>query len=203
MATARRKLILTGARAGMTIQLGNYQFVNGHTFVEADDTKIDGPCRYLGRTYKAFEEGTPELIHFQQLDKEEAARVEAERKAKEDGEHKAEAITELRDTEKVPGDVQPTGKGTEEVPSDDGNGSAGTEAGSTGNDTSGHGQENTGNDGDKNEVIEAILELDPTNDEHWTTDGRPRVDAVANATGIPTLTRRDIDAVAEDVRRPE
>ncbi|UPT52966.1 hypothetical protein [Hafnia phage yong3] len=50
-------------------------------------------------------------------------------------------------------------------------------------------------------VIEALLDLDPENPNHWTDDGMPKVNAVKFATGNPQLTREDITAVAPDFTR--
>jgi len=197
MAEARRKLLLTGCRTGMTTILGGYQFVNGHTIVRADNSQIDGVCRYLGRTYKAFEEGTAELAHYQRLDKEATTT---------NGKCNAEASPKPRDSVAIPSSVQPQGTGTAAVSSDDGSRATGATSGSEGTVPNRDGHQDSGNDRSsrsKSEISKAIAALDPSNDEHWTSNGRPRVDAVANAVGIPNLTRRDIDAVAEDVRRPE
>ena len=42
------------------------------------------------------------------------------------------------------------------------------------------------------EIKEALAQLDPKNDEHWTADGAPRVDVVASLTGNKDLKRQDI-----------
>lgn len=45
-------------------------------------------------------------------------------------------------------------------------------------------------------LIEALLELDPENPNHWTSDGLPKVDALRFATANPSLTRDDITTAA-------
>lgn len=45
-------------------------------------------------------------------------------------------------------------------------------------------------------LIEALLELDPDNPNHWTSDGLPKVDALRFATANPSLTRDDITTAA-------
>lgn len=45
-------------------------------------------------------------------------------------------------------------------------------------------------------LIEALLELDPDNPNHWTNDGLPKVDALRFATANPSLTRDDITSAA-------
>lgn len=43
------------------------------------------------------------------------------------------------------------------------------------------------------QIIEALLRLDPTVDEHWTDGGAPRIDAVASLMGVkPTELKRDM-----------
>lgn len=53
---------------------------------------------------------------------------------------------------------------------------------------------------EKQKLIEALKKLDSANDNHWTTDGKPKVDTVKFLAG-GTVTREDIDAVAPDFTR--
>lgn len=195
MAPVTRTLILTGGRTGQTVALGGYQFVNGRTIVKADNAQIDGICRYLGRTYKAFEEGSVQLAHYQRLDEE----------VKADGKRKADPSADARPSERVPGSVQPSGTGTASVSADDVGRTDDATSGGAGSVPGGHGHEDSGDDdpsGNEVKIREAIASLDPHNDEHWTASGHPRVDTVATVAGIPNLTRSDINEVAGDVRRP-
>jgi len=41
-------------------------------------------------------------------------------------------------------------------------------------------------------IRQALTALDPTNDEHWTNDGSPRMDAVERLVGTKSITRRDV-----------
>ena len=43
-------------------------------------------------------------------------------------------------------------------------------------------------------IIDGIKSLDPSNDDHWTDAGLPRVDMVATASGVINVTRKDIAA---------
>lgn len=53
------------------------------------------------------------------------------------------------------------------------------------------------------EHIKAALgELDPANDAHWTSDGKPAMDAV-NALLTAAITRKRLDEVAPEFVRPE
>ena len=47
---------------------------------------------------------------------------------------------------------------------------------------------------------DAILSLDPANDDHWTASGQPKMEAVEATFGI-NVTRKDVDAVAWDINR--
>lgn len=51
------------------------------------------------------------------------------------------------------------------------------------------------------ELSEALAQLDPANDEQWTADGLPKVDAVADLVGNAELKRADITAAAPDFNR--
>jgi len=50
-------------------------------------------------------------------------------------------------------------------------------------------------------ITEALLKLDPTNDNHWTTDGLPRIDTVKMLAADQTLTREMITAEVPDFSR--
>lgn len=51
------------------------------------------------------------------------------------------------------------------------------------------------------EILEALGQLDPANDEQWTGDGLPKVDAVAALVENAELKRADITAAAPDFNR--
>ena len=50
-------------------------------------------------------------------------------------------------------------------------------------------------------VLEALGKMDPMNDNHWTSDGMPRIDTVKFLAGDPTLTREMVTAEAPDFTR--
>lgn len=50
------------------------------------------------------------------------------------------------------------------------------------------------------EILEALLGLSPGNDEHWTTDGLPRLDAVENLLGA-SVTRKQLTNAAPEFTR--
>lgn len=51
-----------------------------------------------------------------------------------------------------------------------------------------------------NRLSESLTKLDPTNDEHWTTDGLPRLDAIESIHGS-SVSRADITAEAPKFNR--
>ena len=191
MSHVRRKLILTGAHAGKTIQLGNFQFVNGATVVEGAANDVEGKCTYLGRCYKAWPDGSLELQHFQRLDQE--------REAKRHGAGKANETAQQGHTGALPGGVQSDGRGSPPIPPDNGQGAAPDSSGAAGSVSNGNGQQDAG-DSDTGwrtgRLGEAVRGLDPDNDEHWTADGRPRMDAVEAAFGSADVNRVDVQQAA-------
>lgn len=52
----------------------------------------------------------------------------------------------------------------------------------------------------KEKIIEGLLKLDVQNDNHWTADGLPKIDALKFTVG-PTLTRDDVNLVAPGFTR--
>lgn len=53
----------------------------------------------------------------------------------------------------------------------------------------------------KSTIIEALLKLDPATDEHWTSDGQPKVDVVQTLASDGTITRKNIIDAAPDFTR--
>lgn len=50
-------------------------------------------------------------------------------------------------------------------------------------------------------ILEALGKLDPSNDNHWTNDGLPRIDTVRMLAADPTITRETITAEAPNFSR--
>ena len=50
-------------------------------------------------------------------------------------------------------------------------------------------------------ITEALSKLDPNNDNHWTSDGLPRIDTVKMLAGNPALTREMITAEVPNFSR--
>ena len=51
------------------------------------------------------------------------------------------------------------------------------------------------------EIIEALREFDPLDDDQWTTDGAPKMEAVHLLTGDDTITRKDVVEAAPKFNR--
>lgn len=185
MASGTITLILTGARAGQTCELMKYGFVKGRLTLQGDMTALAGVVKYFGRTYKAFPEGSAELAFYQAQD--------AQREAH--GERNLQAAPGRGDSEASRAGVQPSGKGTPQVPADPGSGTAHAEAGAAGILPGGSGQ------APGMSILEALQKLDPKNDDHWTNGGQPFVSVVEKLVGHP-VTRADILAEAPTFLRP-
>lgn len=93
----------------------------------------------------------------------------------------------------VGGRVEPAGEGSDKVPAEDGGGHDAADASQPGLRADGHGSKDA-------RILEALKQLDPTDDDHWTTSGLPAVFAVSGILG-EAVTRADIDAVAANFRR--
>ena len=190
MAT-QRVLILTGARRGRTCVLGRqFRFVEGKIQIRGDDMQVEKLTRYIGRCYKAFPEGSDELAHFEKLDgtKEEAH-----------GTGQVQATPKPGGPKEVLSDVQPSGGRPPEASPDIGSGADNAQAGPSGSVPSGDGHGHAGDDAateNKNRLLKAIKSLDHTNDEHWTAEGRPRIDAVESAYGKPGVSRAQVEESA-------
>lgn len=51
------------------------------------------------------------------------------------------------------------------------------------------------------QIINALQQLDPNNDEHWTQEGLPRLDVLKQLTGIQELTRQAVTNAAPEFNR--
>jgi hypothetical protein len=172
------KLILAGGRKGFTGPLGKIRVNNGVIILRGDDKTVLGTAKYLGRVYAAFPEGSKELETYGH------SPVQAS-----DG-----------GTSPVHGGVQPQQPGTSASSADAGGGGTHPTAGS-GSDVpptgAGHDDSRLGR------IAEAVKALDPTNDDHWTGGGLPRVDVVSTAVADPTISRRDVEQAAPGFVRPK
>ena len=170
---------LQGKQSNFTGFLGTYKFEDGFHVCVIPADRVEKRIRVLNTFYGA------------EVYKDGASQVH------EDPGSRAPAA--------VPGGGGPDGSGSGKVPADDG---SGTDAGgkpAEGSVSSGDGQQDTRDDGTKefaDRLLKAVTNLDPTNDEHWTADGRPRIDEVEKAYGSAGVTRADVDAIAPGYTRP-
>ena len=188
-------IITTGARTGYTGRLGGVRFVNGVGVVEGA-----GAVTYMGRSYKAFPQGSKALKTAQEEDAKNpklkglihgASKVHPGEGDGPDGH--------------IPGGVQSSGQGSSTVPPTLGSGDDGPSSGGEGGISGGDGHQDPRDDGEtgkQNSILEAMTSLDADNSELWTHDGRPRIDAIEAASGLTGLTRADVQAVDPDFRRP-
>jgi hypothetical protein len=52
-------------------------------------------------------------------------------------------------------------------------------------------------------ILDAVNQLDPTNDNHWTADGLPRLETVRMFASDSSLTREQVEQAAPGVKRPK
>lgn len=104
----------------------------------------------------------------------------------------------------VPSGVRPVGSGPAKGAAPVSGQSAGDTTGPAGSLSGGDGHQHSGDDGAaefSGRLRKAVESLDAENDEHWTADGRPRVDAVEKAYGKAGVTRADVERVAPGLTR--
>lgn len=178
MSLITRKLILTGARRGMTGTLGRqFKAVNGVITLLASAPDVEALTLFIGRMYQAFPEGSAEL---------EAANGKRhlhENPVKDSKHH-------------LQGGVQPSEPGAPKKAAVNDQGTDEAAQGSTGVLPNGDGHRHSR----LHRIEEALKQLDITNDQHWTADGRPAVAAVESIIGEP-VTRAEIAAASPNFNR--
>lgn len=200
-------LVLTGARAGLTVRLNGKQFTNGVLRLRGSHEQLEPVLSYYGRTFAAFPFGSPAL--------KEAEARDAAAKAEANGKHQADTAAQSGQADGVAGSGA---NGAARPPETGGapnlnSGNNGAQGGGAGVRSSGDGHTDTGvgagqpqqqqqdQASDLNKVREAALALDANVDDNWTPDGKPSVEAVAAALSDPAVSRRHIDAAAADWSR--
>lgn len=202
MSTVTRRLILTGGRTGQTCMLGKLQFVDGVLTATGSDRDVEGISRYLARTYKAFPEGSHELAAQQEVDRANPALKELLHGTSEVQAKSGPSQGSAEIFSGVPaGQPEPA-----QIPTIDRCGTVACEEGPAPELASGDGHTHPGHDAEAEQarsIQEAVTQLNPTNDELWTSEGLPRVDAVARLVGNPGISRSDVDAAAPEFVRPQ
>lgn len=184
-------VVLTGIHSGKTILLAGKQFVGGKYTVEGAPIEVEGQLRYLSRMYQAHPVGSAELAKAQERDKQHGIQ------------HHAQAATGQRDAEAVQGGV---GGSAGPVSGAGNDGGAGPErdssAGSPVLVAAGGGLQDSGLLPEQVARLRGMLrKLDPQNDKHWTEDGLPSVEVVAEALVDPSISRAMIDVAAPGFNR--
>ena len=178
MSIVTRILVLTGARAGLTVKLGMHQFTDGKTALRGSAPDIEALSHWMAINYAAYPEGSQELEAIN-------GQCDLPALAKQDAEH---AVLDR---------VQPGGEGTPPQEAGDVQPADGAVEGpSDGPVPEGDGHEDSG----LRRLQEALNQLDVMDDGHWVADGRPAVAAVEHFLGYKT-TRSAIAAVAPDFSR--
>lgn len=181
------RFILTGANAGKTMKINHVQFNSGVGDWPGPLDKMGGLINYLA-TFNAYPTGSPELEAAMKRDKEKAngpsAIVRGQRGGPEGGLEANESST------------GPTG----------GAGTTGSETAAQGSEAQGSGEESGRvaagqQDAQTLKVIDAINSLSPEIDNNWTDEGLPSVDAIAEASKVITVTRKDIEAAVPGFNR--
>jgi hypothetical protein len=119
--------------------------------------------------------------------------------------------------EEIPTGVRETGRQVAEVSPEFWSGPADVEAGDSGIRPEGNGHEDTGfpkfeeekdrpqpeepSVGRDREVLEAVKQLDPNEDSHWTTTGKPMLKVVEDVFGRAGVTRQDVESAAPGYNR--
>lgn len=188
-------MVLTGAHAGKNIVLANREFRKGKHLAVGQPHELEALTRYFARTYQAFVEGTPDL---------KIAQARDAKKAGNDGvlNHAEEGLAGDR-ADQVQGGVggqagEVRQEGAASSPGLDPNAAGGTPGLVPG----GSGHEDAGLHPDEVNKIRLMLrKLDPKVDDHWSAEGLPSVETVAQAMNKPDLSRAMIDAAAPAFNR--
>lgn len=163
-----RRLRLTGIHEGKTMVLRGVRFVDGVATPHCSEDDFKGLLKYLHRCDGVIEDHGRSQDHVQH---EERPVQDGDREVHQEG-------------------------SSSEAPSDDGPADADPDPGEEGLSSDGDGP---GADPDLTflgRVAQAVMRLDPADDEHWTSDGRPRVDAVAEMLPDEQISRKDLDDAA-------
>jgi hypothetical protein len=189
MSILRRTLVLAGHYAGKTVTLRGWRFVDGRLELEGPEREVERVQRYLGRCYQAYPEGSRTLEFAQARDRQN--------REEKSGKRDHEARPESRDPSRLPSETQPVWEKSGERPPDEGSGAAPDPEGPAELPA----ERSERPSPSPPALIEAVARLEVQNDEHWTTDGKPRVDVLAAMSGMPELTRADIQRAAPNLRR--
>lgn len=178
MSIITRILVLTGGRAGQTVNLKGHQFVDGKIALHGSSPDVESLTHWMAVNWAAYPEGS-----------EEAEAANGELNIQEDS--KPDEKHAL-----LSGD-EPGGEGTPPGDSPDGGRSDGPDRGKTdGSIPEGNGHQDPRMD----RIKEALNQLDAMDEAHWTTTGEPAMAAVEAFLG-EKITRAELKDVAPDFNR--
>lgn len=169
------KLIVVGALAGQTFKFRQFRFVDGQIEIPGDVAQNEGVIKYLGKNCQAFPAGHPRL------------------EALNHGKRDIQTTAWSGQDPEVPGAGESNGGKPPETPAADLGTDGDSQTGDKGIHPEGNGHQNTGLDSIQEKVSAAALKLDHENDEHWNQAGKPMVAVMQQLTGLPALTRKDLD----------
>lgn len=191
------RLILTGYYAGQNLKVRNFQFTKGVLEMHGTPDQVEGIINYMGKTYRAYLEGSDEL---------KAAQI-----GRNSGPSKVEG-GDPETGEPTDSGVRPAGEGSPEVPAVLDEGSDDPAPGSAGADPAGGGHADAGvspapeggsadnpMNGDVAALRTAVLGLDPDVEDNWTALGKPAMGALEYLGG--GVTRKMVVAAAGDFDR--
>lgn len=208
MSIQQRQIVLTGARKGMTGELGQFQVVEGVIKLQGGDEDLLGWTRYIEMMWQGYPMGDPRIEEAQ-------AAIDAANQESSDGKRDVQAGSVQSDgksdlqglAQHVGG--QPSAGDGAPVGGQPSGASAGTAdaAGALGNGQQAQLSEN-GKKPDPEVPTDERLKkalglLDPAINEHWTMAGQPAIAAVEQFYGSGNVTRADIEAIAPGWRRPK
>lgn len=174
--------VLTGPRAGKTVTLGKrWPFRGGKMRYRGQTENMQNVAHILGTYYQAFPEGSQELREAQEA---WAARMEGQ-----DGvSHVQAPAQQQRSPDPVHRSLQSGGEGFVPQAPVDGSGPAPAEGGGVQAVAEGNGES-------ERSLRQALAELNPDNDDHWTQGGRPSLSALQAQLHRP-VTRAEVDRAA-------
>lgn len=164
------KLVLQRHFAGKTVKLGHFQFINGELELKGGLVENEGIIRYLHKCYEA--------------------KLVATEEEKNDGQHDIQTSSEQREPAEVRGNHGQAGSEPAKKEAVDVGGNDDDKAGAKGDVAGGHGHQDSWL---HSKIKEAVKHLDAENDSHWTKDGKPACDAVADLMNSGNVTRGQID----------
>lgn len=166
MGVVSKEIVLVGPHKGKTMVLGGIQFKDGSATLTGPETDVEKQFKYLHRCWQ--------VQYADQVEEAEDGNVQDSTHQDEDG--------------ASPGDGGEGEQGSAQEGAADSEQSAGADV---------HDQDGQADTPVTNQrLLDAVMKLDPENDEHWTKIGKPAMNAVEGFYGSADITRADIEAAA-------